>query len=139
MLATDALTVSEAVRVDLAASRGWPDDRVHAVHTGTAFPGKLPATVLREGSRRQLKISETSPLVLTVARLSHEKGIEILIHAAAIVHKTCPDVRFVVAGDGPFKGELEAQINAAWSSWKDFERMSMRCWPREICSSFLPT
>ena len=47
-------------------------------------------------------------IVGTVARLAEQKGHRTLVEAAAIVRERHPDVRFVVAGDGELRGELEA-------------------------------
>jgi glycosyltransferase involved in cell wall biosynthesis len=45
-----------------------------------------------------------------VANLRHVKGLDIFIRAAAIVATRHPDVRFVVAGEGDQRPELEALI-----------------------------
>ena len=47
-------------------------------------------------------------IVGNVARLAEQKGHRTLVEAAAIVRERHPDVRFVVAGDGELRGELEA-------------------------------
>ena len=46
-------------------------------------------------------------LILTAARLAAEKGIAYLIDCVPAVRKLCPDVYFVVAGEGPDRAELE--------------------------------
>ena len=46
-----------------------------------------------------------------VGRLSVEKGIDIFIRAAANVLKEIPAAKFVVAGDGPDRGDLEGLID----------------------------
>jgi glycosyltransferase involved in cell wall biosynthesis len=46
------------------------------------------------------------PLVGVVARLQPEKGVATFLKAAARVSKTFPEARFLVAGDGPLRGEL---------------------------------
>ena len=50
--------------------------------------------------------SDDGPIV-TVARLSPEKVIANLLHAAERVVKTFPHLRFEIAGDGPCRAELE--------------------------------
>ena len=47
-------------------------------------------------------------IVGNVARLAEQKGHRTLVAAAAIVRERHPDVRFVVAGDGELREELEA-------------------------------
>ena len=44
-----------------------------------------------------------------VGRLAPEKGVDVFLEAAAIVSRALPEVRFVVAGDGPERSRLEAQ------------------------------
>lgn len=48
----------------------------------------------------------TSPVVMTVTRLTRQKGIGTLLQAAALVHATQPSVRFLLVGprqsEGPF-------------------------------------
>jgi glycosyltransferase involved in cell wall biosynthesis len=48
------------------------------------------------------------PLVGIVARLVPIKAHELFLEAARRVHACCPDARFVIAGDGERRAELEA-------------------------------
>jgi len=48
------------------------------------------------------------PLVGVVAQLKCEKGLRLFLEAAARVSPLLPNVRFLVVGDGPLRGELEA-------------------------------
>jgi glycosyltransferase involved in cell wall biosynthesis len=50
------------------------------------------------------------PEILTVARLAPQKGLEQLVEAAARLH-TRP-VKWLVAGEGPLRGQLEQQIKS---------------------------
>ena len=45
--------------------------------------------------------------IVTVANLRPERGHDVLFEAARIVLRRCPDVEFVIAGDGPRRAELE--------------------------------
>lgn len=45
-----------------------------------------------------------------LGRLSDEKNHEMFLRAAVRVTKARPDIRFVIAGDGPLKGRIEARI-----------------------------
>lgn len=51
------------------------------------------------------------PLVGLVGRLSVEKGVDIFLRAAKRVLAHCPDAKFVVAGDGPDRAELDMLID----------------------------
>ncbi|HMD52318.1 MAG TPA: glycosyltransferase family 4 protein [Solirubrobacteraceae bacterium] len=49
------------------------------------------------------------PTVLTIARLEDRyKGHDVLLEALASMRERVPDVQWVVIGDGPLRGELEA-------------------------------
>jgi len=48
-----------------------------------------------------------SLVVGTVARLSRQKGIEYLLHAAKTVIKQFPDITFIIAGKGPLESQLK--------------------------------
>jgi glycosyltransferase involved in cell wall biosynthesis len=60
-----------------------------------------------------------------VGRLSREKGADIFLDAAARVLAQCPDTKFVVAGDGPDRDELDALIDKL--GIRDHVRMLGRC------------
>lgn len=52
-------------------------------------------------------VQKKEKIVLTVSRISPEKGIQFLIEAAKIVLKKTKDVKFLIAGKGPLRKELE--------------------------------
>ena len=62
--------------------------------------------------RRELGLREGEILVGTGVVLSKQKGIGNLIHAAVELAPRQPHVRFVVAGDGPLRADLEQQLAA---------------------------
>jgi glycosyltransferase involved in cell wall biosynthesis len=79
-----------------------------------------PAEVLYHGSdlervgavrsdtlRQELGIPAEAPVVGTVANFRAEKGHRHLLEAAGRVRRAVPDVRFVLIGVGPLRGELE--------------------------------
>ncbi|RBQ19046.1 glycosyltransferase family 1 protein [Spongiactinospora rosea] len=69
----------------------------------------LPAAGRTPGeTRAALDVPAGRPLLLTVARLAQQKGLETLLDAAAAV----PDALFAVAGEGPLRGPLAARIAA---------------------------
>jgi L-malate glycosyltransferase len=50
--------------------------------------------------------------IITVANLRAEKAHEVLLEAAELVLRRCPDAEFVVAGNGPRRQELEAMAQS---------------------------
>ena len=55
----------------------------------------------------ELGIPEACPLVFVFCRLNQMKGVDYFLEAAAKVARQRPDVRFLIAGDGAHKRELE--------------------------------
>ncbi|RZI84471.1 MAG: glycosyltransferase [Rubrivivax sp.] len=65
----------------------------------------------RDGALRQrFSVPLDAPLVGFVGRLAPEKGPGDFLRAALIVHQARPDVRFIIAGEGPMLPQLQAFI-----------------------------
>jgi glycosyltransferase involved in cell wall biosynthesis len=58
------------------------------------------------GLRASLGIPEQAPLIGFLGRLSPEKGPEIFLRAALLLHGSLPAAHFVVVGDGPLEATL---------------------------------
>jgi glycosyltransferase involved in cell wall biosynthesis len=56
--------------------------------------------------RRALGLSASSEVVMTVTRLTRQKGIPTLLEAAALVHRDRPGVRFLLVGPHENEGSL---------------------------------
>jgi glycosyltransferase involved in cell wall biosynthesis len=78
------------------------EGKVQVIHNGVSLDRLTPPTSeLPEG----VWVKSDQPLVLTVARLHPQKGLTYLLSAATCV----PGAMFLVAGDGPERGALEAE------------------------------
>lgn len=101
------VAVSREVRERLM-SAGVSSARIHTVRNGISsvgFAGTADATLPETG------IATTAQAPLTVGlvgRLAPEKGVDVFLRAATLVHAQLPETRFVVAGDGPDRAALEA-------------------------------
>lgn len=51
----------------------------------------------------------TSPTILFLGRLAEKKGVHVLLPAFAALRASHPDARLVIAGDGPWRAQLEHQ------------------------------
>ncbi|MFO0618248.1 MAG: glycosyltransferase [Polyangiaceae bacterium] len=60
--------------------------------------------------RAELGVGPDDVLIGTAVVLSKQKGITHLMKAAEDVIARCPNAKFVVAGDGPLRAELEAEL-----------------------------
>jgi glycosyltransferase involved in cell wall biosynthesis len=106
---THVLAVAEAVKRDCVERLGMNPDDVSVIHTGIDPPEDIDATSAA-ALRRDWQIGDDQPLILSLARLSYEKGLDTLIDAAEIVHRKNPDARFVLLGSGPDRLGLEVRI-----------------------------
>ena len=76
-----------------------------------AIPNGIAAlpnpTVPRAELRRRLGATDRDMVILSMARLAPDKGLEYLITAATILLRTECQFRIVIAGDGPVRARLE--------------------------------
>jgi glycosyltransferase involved in cell wall biosynthesis len=98
---------SDAIRKMVIAD-GVPPAHVVTIHEGIdlAHVEAAPAADLHA----DLWLPHHAPIVGNVAALVPHKGQRHLIEAAAIVVKQVPDARFVIAGEGELRPQLERQI-----------------------------
>lgn len=59
--------------------------------------------------REKLGISNQETMLLSLSRVSYEKNIQAVLVALPAVLEENPDVKLVVAGDGPYLSDLKAQ------------------------------
>jgi glycosyltransferase involved in cell wall biosynthesis len=98
------LAVSADTRARLIALFGWPEDRVRVIHNAVDLD-RFRGVARDEGFRASLGAADGSALALVPARLDVQKGHEHLLAAA----RDTTGVRFLLAGDGPVRGRLEAR------------------------------
>ena len=103
------IAVCDSQRERLIAD-GVRPERITTVRNAIEAPGEIPSGTAARESIAALFLTPKRLLVGTAARLSVEKGIDVLIRAVEIVHRTIPDAGFVVFGDGPRREELTALI-----------------------------
>ncbi len=99
----DQFLASSSFLVAKAKSLGCLDEKVIISYPGidTGFFDPRHTMNSRRDSGESLKI-------LTVARLHWEKGIQYSLEAIALVHRSMPDVRYIIVGDGEMKSELQS-------------------------------
>jgi glycosyltransferase involved in cell wall biosynthesis len=101
--------VSQYTRRLLCESLGWAKDEVECIHNGAPIPAVLDEAgraAARKALRDELGLDRNAIVALTTGRLVPQKGIARLIQAAPHVLAEAPDLRIVIAGDGPLGAEL---------------------------------
>src|SRR5262249_20838700 len=98
-LATHVLVNSDAVKERVVQSQGIRPDRVTVIPNGV----DLARFSLHEGRNR----NDVGLVVGALSNLRPEKGLADLIRAASIVREQWADIRFVIWGEGPLRGELQ--------------------------------
>jgi glycosyltransferase involved in cell wall biosynthesis len=92
------VAISEAVRRFSLREVGLPEDKIEVIHYG------LDALPEPWGENPELPIPDRSPLLLCVARLAPQKGVDTAIRALPSI----PDATLLVLGEGPERARLEA-------------------------------
>lgn len=100
------ITPSHKSAEDLASIGGVPRDRLKVIGLGVKPAPTDPEDEI--AALRAELLGDGDRVIVTVARLLHQKGIDILIACVARMKKTHPGFRFVVAGDGPDEAALHA-------------------------------
>jgi glycosyltransferase involved in cell wall biosynthesis len=105
--AARVIAISEAVRGILVAD-GIDPERIVTVPSGIDVEA---VRKVRPGAiRRELGLPETGPLAVSVGALVGHKDHATLVDAAAVLRPGRPDLHWAIAGEGPLRGPLEAQI-----------------------------
>jgi len=100
----DALVVPSTAMRDVLAGYGVRTP-MHVLPTG------IPLADFNGGDgarfRADLGIPAGTPMLLFVGRVAHEKNIDFLLNALALVRRRAPSTVLVIAGEGPARSRLE--------------------------------
>ncbi|MER3501891.1 MAG: hypothetical protein C4295_10570 [Candidatus Fervidibacterota bacterium] len=99
-------SVSQAI-ADLTIALGADADKVRVIPNGVDV--RRFSLMPRDIARKQLGLDPQRRYLLYVGRLVAVKGVELLLHAAAVVMAQCPDVDLLLVGDGALRASLQAQ------------------------------
>lgn len=101
------VAISEAVR-DIVVADGLDPARVPVIHSGIDVDAV--SAVRPDGAREAVGLPLDRPLAVATGALVDHKDHRTLVAAAAHARAARPDLVWAVAGEGPLRGELEAQI-----------------------------
>jgi glycosyltransferase involved in cell wall biosynthesis len=105
--ANAVVAVSEGVRRDLMGLIG-PGVSPYIIHNPVLAPDF--ETEMEYQPRHDWLLDPALQVVISVGRLSPEKGLDTLLHAFALLHADQPETRLVMAGDGPERAALQALV-----------------------------
>ncbi len=106
--AAHLISVSSELKDLMVNDFGVSPEKISILHNG--IDPEIFETRSKEDARRNLGLPQNQRIVLTVARLSTEKRIEMLVDAVS----KCPSQDFLVylAGGGPLKEQIQDKIVA---------------------------
>ena len=97
----------------VAPSRAFLDDcltafpvaatRARVIHNGIDF------AELTAGGDARASAPPPAPYLLCIAAHNEKKGLDVLLRAFAAIARAHPELRLLLVGDGPLRGELEAR------------------------------
>ncbi|WP_410809466.1 glycosyltransferase family 4 protein [Micromonospora sp. 067-2] len=103
------IVCSGYMRDEVTALFGVPAGRVDVVANGVEpHRWQVPA---RAVTAARARFAGDGPLVTFAGRLVYEKGVQHLIAALPRLRERHPGLRAVIAGDGPYRAELEAEVH----------------------------
>lgn len=88
-----------------------PADKIIVVPNGVDSP-RTAADAAKDAAFRARFAAPEEELVFFLGRLVHEKGVHVLLDAAPRILRHRPGTRFVIAGEGPLRTDLEARARA---------------------------
>lgn len=99
------ITPSHASAADLRTA-GVADDRLKVIGLGLRPPPADDSAATR--TLRESLLGDGTHLVVTIARITRQKGIEVLIDVVAALKKSHPHIRFALVGPGPDEAAMKA-------------------------------
>lgn len=99
----EAILANSGPTQAILAERGFDKGKVHIVHWGVSDQIFEPVQPLTNWNGQSF---EGKRVILSVSRLVERKGVDKVIEALPLVLEQCPDVLYVVIGDGPYRERL---------------------------------
>jgi glycogen(starch) synthase len=108
--AGQVITCSQYMRREVTQVLDVPAHRVEVVPEGVE--AALWQAPPRAVAAARARYAGEGPLIGYAGRLAYDKGVQDLIAAMPRLRAENPGLRVVIAGDGPFRAELRAEIRA---------------------------
>lgn len=108
-LCADLVISPSATSLEALIAKGLPRDRTQVIGLGVATPAAADAGEVA-ALRARLLDGKAGPLIVSLSRLSEQKGIDVMIDVTARVAAEHPGVVVAVAGGGPL-----SDVVAGWA------------------------
>lgn len=110
----DLVIASSQAAKDTMVRNGVPGDRVEVIRGGIEFPQELPAhQEARARMRAQWNLKDDDFVIGHLAAFTAEKGQEDALEALKKLAPKHPNLRMILAGDGPLRSRLKAKAPAS--------------------------
>jgi glycosyltransferase involved in cell wall biosynthesis len=119
------ITPSLLCAKDLNRQSGLPEKKLKVIELGIEPPPAINKSLIEQQRASSLGDDPDGYVVVMVARLAYQKGIDYLIEVVKQVLEKRKDIHFVVLGDGPYESQVEQWAKeAAVDSHLKFEGYS---------------
>lgn len=99
------VSVTDKLKNELVRVYSVPAEKVHVINNGANTD--IFKSLDRKQARAELGLDDSKKYVCFVGHLAAWQGVEFLIHSAPLILDKCPEVRFLVVGDGIMKDKLQ--------------------------------
>jgi glycosyltransferase involved in cell wall biosynthesis len=106
------ISVADAMTELMVSARVAAPEKFTTIYSGMDVEPFLKANQGRDETRASLKIEPHHVVIGKIARLFHLKGHDDLISAAPALIASCPQVRFLLVGDGILRDSLQHRIES---------------------------
>jgi len=107
------IAVSEKTRLHYLQSGGLPSDKVITLYNGVDISRfKIMDATQTAKLKQELHLPLNSKIIITVAVLREPKGIQFMIRALPAILEQCPDVHYLIVGDGEHGAALTDLVTA---------------------------
>lgn len=101
------VAISQAARQAIRSEVHIPEDRITAVYPPVDTGLFRPDRALREQYRNELGLAPADRVLLMSGVAHRQKGFDIGIKAFSALKVAFPELKMIIAGDGPERGRLE--------------------------------
>jgi len=117
---TATICVSKSIRDSLVANYGFPANKTFTIHNGVSPSRFNRCESSRLAVRNKAGIRSGEFLLVCVARLAEQKGIDILLLAIARLLRDGVRCKCIIVGDGPLRRQLSEHALALGLSGRVF-------------------